>query len=263
MKNVALIIVILGFIGIGGCQKGQNSSSEDENEKPKGTIIFVDATAIRASSKDETVESDFRKQINKVVDNRLNDYGSWIKVYPIRKQTEVKFPQMEIKNNIKPVEGREYETDKTIAEAKTAREMNSFVRKAKKNISTFLKKVKEISEELEGPKSDIFGSVEVIRQEAQQNTRIYYFSDMYQASPESKRFFESTPPSSQEEALKWANKDAQIVKKTQSENNVFEDLEVQIFTSASGTRSSSLKVIQYWRALFKELGVKRNNIEYN
>lgn len=279
----AIVLLAIGIL-MGGC--GGDRSTEGRgtgpNSKGKGgsggaqtTIVFLDPTTLqgRDEVRDLVVDS-----MRGIAGRHLQTRGDKVLAFPIRRRTEVKTPQVQLKNRIDPSGDAQFVDQRAMQEAVVEQKTRDLVAEAESLLTGFAGELPRITHDAQkGASSDLLGTIEVIREETrpERGRAVYFFSDMFHSVPDGKRDFEANPPASRTEAREWARKDADRVRKAvrngrregdtsrSGERALLEGTTIRMIPGAGATRPASPRVEAYWRTLFAELGSAPSDITYN
>jgi hypothetical protein len=279
----AIVLIAIGIF-TGGCggngrteggEAGTNGKGRSGTQGPQTTIVFLDPTTIQGTDGVRTMVADSMRSIAK---RHLQTRGDKVLALPIRRRTEVKTPQVQLRNRIDPSGDAQFVDQQAMQDAVVEQKTRDLVAEAESLLTRFVGEVAMITRTApKGPSSDLLGAVEVIREETRPNRAraAYFFSDMFHSLPTGRRDFEENPPSSRAEAREWARRDAERIRKRvrggregpdASESRgeaLLKGTTIRMTPGSGATRPASPRVEAYWRALFAELGCDTADITYN
>jgi hypothetical protein len=242
---------------------------KNENRKPEKkpllthSIIFIDKS-VSVNPNHQFISQKYGNIFKEIVQQNIHGKGDRIDVYYIHENTaKARVWSLTSKATIA--------AEDTINANPTDIEMikNQYELTLQKEKKDFLKKCTEALNFLNDSKSnqstDIWASLEVIdklvKSDEKRVMKIYYLSDMIESMKATdRRDFHKTPPTTKEQAEKWAKEDFEKMQQY-LDLDKFTNLEIKIalpFEPNSTVAQNNPVVTHYWETLFSLLGVEEN-----
>lgn len=257
-----LVLVAFALLALGCGSDSSPSSSEPPSRQQ--TLVFVDYSI--STGGHPRAESLYVDSLAHIVDRRLRHHGDRLSLYYVHEKTLSKAHRLSVRNEVPPLEDKEFPDEQALARARHRRETEQFLRRTTRRLQEALRSPPLSSSVSEW--TDLWGTVGVATTElsSQADTRtLYYLSDMYESMPGSgRRNFDRRPPRSRAQAERWARADVpRLDSLMRVETARLQDVRVRVLLGTLATKARAQAVKFYWRTFFQELGVPPRQIDYN
>ncbi len=257
------LVLVVGILILGGLSGCGSESSPDENEPAfTHTLVFLDQSVSAAG--DTSARALFADSLRHIVHQHLDRPGDRLSLFLVHEKTLSKAHRVNVTNDVDPLEEKEFSDEQALEKARFQNEIEQFLQKATTRLQNFLASPPPTSSRW----TDLWGTLGVASTELAENAgekHLYYLSDMFESMPgPGRRNFDERPPQSRAQAQRWAQADADTLDTFMILNpDRLQDAQVRVLLGTLATKPHAQDIKFYWLTLFEELGLSRDQVDYN
>jgi len=258
---LALVLLLLGT----GC-----GSDEDTSAPPAPptdhTLVFIDRSASAGGNAQAT--SVFVDSLDRIVEAYLDRPGDRLSAFVVHEKTLAKSVRLDLRNDVAPIETKEFSDEKALEAARFKREIQRFLDTARTQLERFVRET--AARPAFRNWTDLWGTLGVAGEELPPPSdsvrrRVYYLSDMFESMPGSdRRNFDARPPKSRSQAEAWAQTDRpRLDAHMRLRPQRLSGVRFRVLLGPLATKPAAQRVKFYWLALWEEMGIAPDRIDYN
>lgn len=260
-RTPVLVVLLVLLVGTTGCGSDPDSSKSPSRPTTQ-TLVFLDQSV--STGGHPQARALFADSLRHIVHRHLQHPGDRLSLFLVHENTLSKAHRVNLRNDVAPPQKKEFPDERALEQARYRKETEQFLQKATSRLQNFLASPPPTSADW----TDLWGTLGVASTELSPDVdehRLYYLSDMFESMPgPARRNFDRRPPTSRTQAQRWARADADTL-------NTFmvvrpdrlRRARVRVLLGTLATKDHAQAVKFYWRTLFRELGVAREQIDYN
>lgn len=262
MRTPTVFTLAVACVVTAGC-KTVNGRVADPSCPPQSTLVFFDrsVSADVAGRVPELADS-----LASIVERRLRCPGSELWAFFLHQSTMggALHEHIDIEFQESSAQDRN-ELDSRRFAARAAAELASLQNDARDTLAAFASRTHD---DLRPDWTDVLGSLYVAqkylpKRDGRGPVELYYFSDMHESMPGSRRDFDRVLPRDHEQARHWAQEDREVMERELLvTDSTLRGVSVHVFSTPwRGTGRPEL-VETYWREIFQHAGARSEDIHY-